>query len=91
MIELNNDKIIKYKINLEKEDNLLPILLIRYININTYFSNLKKKNLFNQIQKEMFSRRKKIYSLNNQDLLSFEENELIKWLSNHKEYEDIIL
>lgn len=92
MVVLNKDNIINHKDNLEKEEGLLPILVLPYINIKVYFDNLKRKKLFyNHIQKEIFLRREFIHTLPNEDLLIFEENELIDWLNNHKEYMDIIL
>lgn len=91
MFELDNTKIEKYKNKLEKEDNLIPLCLMIYINPYKYIHNLQKEGVYDEVMGEMFKRREKIRTLSNNQTISFEEKELNSWLKEHKEYEDILL
>ena len=92
MFELDEKKIEEYKSQLEKEDTLLPLVLMIYINPYKYINNLQKNNnAYMDVIGEMFNRRDLIRKYDTISLLSYEEKELKKWLEKHKEYEDILL
>ena len=91
MIEFDFDKIEEYKVSFEKCEDMLPLILMIFVNSKRYIDNLKKKGLYDDIERELFARRELMITLSDEDLLSFEESELNEWLVNHDEFKDIIL
>ena len=91
-MDLDIDKIGEYKNKLEKCEDMLPLILMTYIESYKYINNLKKKDLwYGNVQDKIFKRRMKTMFLNTEDSILFEEKELATWLKKNKDYEDIIL
>ena len=91
MVKLNIDEILDNVKEFEKHNDMLPIMLMTYINNGRYINNLKKKNLwYNNVQDKTFKRRMKTRFLNTEDSILFEEKELTQWLKKNKDYKDLL-
>ena len=89
---LDMDTVQGYVKNFEQYEDMLPLLLMTYIDNYKYINNLKKKGLwYDNVRKKIFNRRKKIQFLNNEELIKFEDNELKKWLKKNPKFEDICM
>lgn len=91
MVKVNIDEILKNVKEFEKYNDMLPLLLMIYINNGTYIKNLKKKDLwYGNVQDKIFKRRMETMFLNTEDIITFEEKELTQWLKKNKNYSSII-
>ena len=91
MVKVNIDEILKNVKEFEKYNDMLPLLLMIYINNGTYIKNLKKKDLwYGNVQDKIFKRRMRTMFLNTEDIITFEDKELKQWLKKNTKYENII-
>lgn len=91
-MELDYSVIKKNKKNLENYKDIIPLILMTYIDNHKYVNNLKEKNLwYDKVQPKIFRRRKKIQFLINEQLIKYEENELKKWIKNNPQFKTIII
>lgn len=90
MLLIDFEKLEEYKKDLEMENNLIPLILLKYIDSDEYISNLRKNEDWDNIRRELFSRRNQIKNMSSKDKSYFEKIELRLWLKKNFRYKDII-
>ena len=84
MLVLNKDKIEEYQRELDNYSEYLPLILYEYIDIRSYFDRINKETKL-----RYYEVRSDIQKVSNYE--EFLEDDLIKWLKENPQYEDIIL
>lgn len=88
---LDYEKIQDYQTKLEKHNGMLPLYLMTYIDNGKYINNLKKQGIYyDNVQEEIFKRRRVIQYLSDAELIEYENQELLDWIKKNNQYEDIL-